>query len=375
MEPRFNNFAEPPGVFIREELEARGWSQRDLAFILGTTEQTVNKLIKGKSGVSAEMAKALGDAFGTSAEVWAGLQKVHELRMARDPDPDIRFRAQLQEMYPVREMIVRGWLPEDDQSLLALQMARFFEADNINDVPRVQFSGVAKRTSYDEDPPEQIAWLFRVRQIARTLDVRTYSESLLRDRLSDLRSLMIDPEDVRHVPEILASCGVRLVVVEALPGSKIDGVCTWLDDSSPVIGLSTFYDRMDNFWLVLVHEIEHVLRGDGKERGVLDEDIAAKSDASDLSEEERAAVEASLSFGFPREKIRSFYARKAPYISERDVVGFSALMEVHPAIVVGQIQFMKNDWRFLRKYLVKVRAFLMDTVLFDGWGQTTQADL
>ena len=88
MEPVFDNFAEPPGEIIKEEMEARGWTQNDLVCALGYSEQTVNKLLNGKSGLCADMAQALGGAFGTSAELWAGLQKEWELRCAREPDDE-----------------------------------------------------------------------------------------------------------------------------------------------------------------------------------------------------------------------------------------------------------------------------------------------
>ena len=52
-----------PGFYIKEEMEERGWLQRDLAFILGVPEQAVNMIIAGKRGVSPDMAKALGAAF------------------------------------------------------------------------------------------------------------------------------------------------------------------------------------------------------------------------------------------------------------------------------------------------------------------------
>lgn len=68
-----------PGEFIREELDARGWSQRDLAFILGCPEQAVGMIVSGRRGISAEMAKSLGDAFEVSAEFFANLQKAYEL--------------------------------------------------------------------------------------------------------------------------------------------------------------------------------------------------------------------------------------------------------------------------------------------------------
>lgn len=68
-----------PGEFIREELEARGWSQRDLAYILGVSEQAVNLIVSGKRGISPEMAKALGQAFGVSAEYFVNLQRAYEM--------------------------------------------------------------------------------------------------------------------------------------------------------------------------------------------------------------------------------------------------------------------------------------------------------
>ena len=97
----------PPGYFIREELEARDWSQRDLAYVLGVPEQAVNMIISGKRGITADMAKALGGAFDVSPEFFANLQKAYDLSQARDPDPNVVRKARLQSQYPIREMIKR----------------------------------------------------------------------------------------------------------------------------------------------------------------------------------------------------------------------------------------------------------------------------
>lgn len=376
MEPVFDNFAEPPGVYIREELDARGWSQRDLAFILGRSEQTVTSIMSGKSAVTAEMAKALADAFGTSADVWAGLQMDWELRQARDPDPAIKARASLQRKYPIREMIQRGWLEEAEQSVLEMQFMRFFEVNRIEDIDHMDFRAAAKKTRRDHSP-EELAWLFRVRQIAKEMSTPAYSEEKLRGALVQLRTLMIDPEDVRHVPGVLAQAGVRFVVVEKLGKCEIDGVCTWLDDAAPVVGITNRHQRLDNFWFVLIHEIEHILQGHGKgTKGIIDDlDGSNSSDGDEVDEDERIANSASLNFAIPRERLVSFYRRKAPYISERDVIGFANLMEVHPAIVVGQIQYIKNDYAWLRKWLVNIRKYLLPAATVDGFGNVIQASL
>lgn len=366
-----NNWAPFPGEFILEELEARGWIQRDLAYILGCTDQTVNMIISGKRGIAPEMAKALGKAFNVSAELFSNLQNSYDLANAREPDPSISKRAHIQSQYPVREMIKRGWLEETDASMLEVQMARFFEVSKADEVPYLAHA--AKKTFYEENeiPPSQLAWLFRVKQIAKSFSVPKYSEKALRDALIKLKELLIEPEEIRHVPRILTDAGVRFVIVEALPQSKIDGVCFWLDKNSPVIGMSLRYDRIDNFWFVLIHEIEHVLRKHGVENAIIDSELEGSKAGNDssLPEEERIANQASANFCVPADKINSFINRKKPFLYEKDVIAFARLNNIHPGIVVGQIQFRLNRYDYLKKYQIKVRSSLLHSSMIDGWGQ------
>jgi len=83
----------PPGEFIREELEARGWTQGDLAAVLGRPVSAINEIINGKKRITAETAKALAAAFGTSAQVWMNLENTFRLAKAGPPDPEISRRA------------------------------------------------------------------------------------------------------------------------------------------------------------------------------------------------------------------------------------------------------------------------------------------
>jgi HTH-type transcriptional regulator/antitoxin HigA len=358
-----------PGQFLREELEARGWSQRDLAYILGTPEQAVNMILTGKRGISPDMAKALGTAFDVNPDLFANLQRAYDMDRARAPDPGVARRARLQSAYPVREMIKRGWLEDTDAVSLEAQVARFFGVANANEIPHLDHA--AKKTRYDEVPAAQLAWLFRVRQIANSIAVPKYSENALREALVKLRALVVAPEEARHVPRILAECGVRFIIVESLPSAKIDGVCFWLDKQSPVIGMSLLRDRIDNFWFVLRHEIEHILQKHGQTREIIDSDLggegAGASGAS--SQEEQIANEAAASFCVPSQELTSFIARKEPIFTERDVVGFARRLQVHPGIVVGQIQKRTDRWEILRRHLVKIRGNVLPGAIVDGWGQ------
>jgi HTH-type transcriptional regulator/antitoxin HigA len=360
----------PPGDFIREELEARGWSQRDLAYVLGVGEKQINKIIVGKHGVSADMAKALAAAFDVSPELFVNLQAAYELARAASPSPEVARKARLQSTFPIREMIKRGWLVADSTTeLLEAQVVRFFESDSVDDI--LAAAHAAKRTRYDESAtPAQIAWLHRVREIAREIETPRYSEKALRDALGRLKPLMSAPEEARHVPRILMECGVRFILVEGLPSEKIDGVCTWLGDSSPVIGLSMRRDRIDNFWFVLRHEIEHVLLRHGRSIIRVDSGLDPEQGEgpSEIPEDERVANEAAADYCIPRKELDAFIARKYPYISERDVLGFAARMQVHPGIVAGQVRNRLKRWNIFTKHLVKVRPIVATAAVVDGWG-------
>lgn len=73
----------PPGDSIREELHARGWTQRFFAKRLARPTQAVNEIIRGRRQITAETALALGEVFGTSAELWMGMEGRYRLHLAR----------------------------------------------------------------------------------------------------------------------------------------------------------------------------------------------------------------------------------------------------------------------------------------------------
>lgn len=358
-----------PGEFIAEELEARGWLQRDLAYILGIPEQGVNMIISGKRGISPEMAKALGEAFDVSPLFFSNMQNAYEMSRASAPDPSIARRALFQGVYPVREMIKRGWLADTPVPLLEAQLMRFFRRNDVCDIPHLAHA--AKKKDYSETSPAQLAWLFRVHQICSEMVVPAYSAAKLREAAEEiLPRYTLDPEEARHIPRILGECGVRFAIVETLPKALIDGVCFWLDDATPVIGMSTRFDRIDNFWFVLRHEIEHVLNGDGRGVAVedVDVDVDIQPDAAGLPLEEVRANKAAADFCVPSEELDSFYIRKAPFISEKDVVGFARRIGRHPGIVVGQLQRRLERPEYLARLKVKIRHHVAPAAVVDGWG-------
>ena len=313
------------------------------------------------------MALALGAAFDENPEFFSNLQNRYDLALAKQPDPNVKRRATLQSKYPLRDMMKRGWIQECDTSLMEMQIARFYESDSV--------AHAAKKTNYDAVPPAQLAWLFRVRQLARTISPVAYSEQRLRELLPKLRAMTIEPEAVADVAAMLLECGVTFVLVEVIGNAKIDGVCLWIDDR-PVIGMSLRLDRLDNFWFVLRHEIEHVLRGDGKDHAIIDELDSAEGETLEACE--IAANTAAAEFCMPVDRLNSFIARKGQFVSERDIVGLAGVVGTHPALVVGQWQRKTGKYQNFRKYLVNVRKHLINErskALLDGWGHVAAVNL
>src|SRR5579862_7827246 len=95
----------PPGEFLRDELEARGWTQTEFAEILGRPVRLVNEIIAGKRGITPETAKELAAALGTSAMMWLNLEAAYRLHHNQEPVPSrIARQARLREKFAVHEM-------------------------------------------------------------------------------------------------------------------------------------------------------------------------------------------------------------------------------------------------------------------------------
>jgi addiction module HigA family antidote len=82
-----------PGSSVRHDcIEPLGLTTTAAAKILGVTRQTLNNLVNGKSGISAEMAIRLDKAFGGGAETWLRVQMAYDLAQARKRAKDISVR-------------------------------------------------------------------------------------------------------------------------------------------------------------------------------------------------------------------------------------------------------------------------------------------
>lgn len=370
-----------PGQLLEALLNERSWTKRALAIVLGVSDAVVTRITKDRQPIDARLALVLEEIFDVPAERFLSLQQSFDLAQARivsRPDPGRETRATLFGDLPVAEMIKRGWLLAEnvrDQKAVESGLLKFFGANRLDDIEVLPHA--AKKTVVNVAPtPAQMAWLYRVKKIAEDQIVKRFSNEALEKAIGVLKSLTIAPEEARHVPKILSEAGIRFVIVESLPTAKIDGVCFWLNDQSPVIGLSMRFDRIDNFWFVLRHELEHVRLGHGRSAIILDAELEGEraGTGAGVAEEERLANEAAQEFCVPRAKMNAFVQRKAPFFAERDLIGFSRVVKVHPGIVAGQLQRLTNRYDLFRKHLSDIRKHVAPGACVDGWGDVYPID-
>lgn len=360
-----------PGEFIREEMEARGWAQVDLAMILGCKPNVVNDLLSGRRSITPETAHDLSEAFGTSADYWINLQSKYDLAMASTRSDDIARKAKLYSKAPIREMQKRGWIEETNNlDILEAQLCRLFGIGTIDENPNLR---IAARMSdnYSGVSTAQLAWLSRAKQIASALEVTgEFIQDNLDTLFEKLRELLDEILSLKDVSDLLSCYGIRFVILEHLPGTKIDGACVWLDDNSPCAVVSLRMNRIDHFWFTLLHELAHIRQGDGKKIPVLDSDlITEQSSGENKPSFEKQADKFAASFLINSEELVDFINRKSPAFSKSNITNFAHRIGVHPGIVVGRLQYMGIlPYRNLRALLEKVKDVLIQSAPTDGWG-------
>jgi HTH-type transcriptional regulator / antitoxin HigA len=362
----------PPGEFLKDELEARTWSQTEFAEIIGRPVRLVNEIIAGKKMITPETAVQLGVALGTGPDFWLNLESQYQLSRISRTDDLVARRARVYQ-FPVREMANRGWIRKSgDVEELEKEITHFFGIDDLND--EILFRHAPKKTDGSEVPTKlQLAWLFRARQIAVEMSVPQYSREKLEAVLSRLVALRSTPEEIKGVSSLLSECGIRFVIVEAIPRSKIDGACFWLENGQPVVSMSLRLDRIDNFWFVLRHELEHVRQGHGKDRGfILEDDVQGNTETKQSAEEITANL-AAADFCVSQSELTQFLSQVGTRVSSEQIVLFAQQLKVHPGLVVGQIQHRLDRYDLFRKFQVKVRSLVTISACTDGHGKSNVA--
>jgi len=356
----------PPGRILKQELDARDWTQRDLAAILGRPEQAISEIVNGTKQITPETSVELGQAFGTSPEFWHTLEANYRLGLAlRQAHGDaIARRSRLFAELPLREMSNRGWLTlRESVDELEAEVAGCLGAPVLPDPPRV----IVRRRGSSARPAltyAQLAWLRRAETLARDqTGIGPWRDDHLEPLAQELSGHMRLVEDVTRVPATLARWGVRFVCLRHLPKTYLDGAAFWLAEG-PVVALTLRYDRIDAFWFTLMHELAHL--GEGRSEAYLDQledDGEGAHELSPADSCEEAANRLASGWLLAPEAFSDFVARTGPHFSRANIEAFAASQGRHAGIVLGRLQREGIvPYRNLRGLLVNVSPVLVEWI-------------
>ncbi|MBB6475471.1 ImmA/IrrE family metallo-endopeptidase [Sphaerisporangium rubeum] len=336
----------PPGDTLRELLDERNMTQRDLATRLDMSPKHVNQLIQGLVPLSSDMAHRLELVTGTPARLWNRLEAEYRTALIRlRPGLHTSEYMEWLQNQPVRELIKRGVLPDgkvDDHSRIE-QLLAFFAVANLEawkelyGAPAVAFR---KSTTLSSKAHALPAWLRMGELQAEEVVCDAYDARGLRRSLTELRALTLrDPAVFKdQIQEICARCGVAVVFVDEIQGCRASGA-TLHRGAKKIIILSSRYKTDDHFWFTLFHEIGHVLNHQ-EEKVRIDVEGAQEKDAKEL-EADAFASELLI----PRDYVDELRTLK----SKVDVVRFADKIGIAPGIVVARLQrdpqFPSWDWK------------------------------
>ena len=374
MEKLFDDSPQHPGEYLKEKLSERGWTYQELAAIAGKSSRSISEIARCRSGVSAKMARAFGAAFGNSAEEWLKWDYLYRLSAATNDVSPVEDMARLYSLAPVRDMQRRGWI--DERAPVESELRRFFGVESLESDPIFPVALRAPSPLTSLNPAER-AWCFRARKLAGALVVQQFRRSRIKSAIEDLRILAAFPKEAADVPKVMSEYGFRFLVVEPLPGCKIDGAAFWIDDASPVIAVSVRFDRNDSFWFTVMHELMHVKNQDA---------ISVDTDLVGIDQEtvpvlvedniEARANKGAANALIPHRELESFIRRVGPLYSKQRIIQFSHRIKIHPAIVVGHLQKRKEiGYHANREMFAKIRSTITETALTDGWGRTVTIQL
>ena len=333
---------------IKFRMDQANLTARDLAPFIGSRAK-VSEVLSGKRPITMSMARALHQHLGISAEVL--LQEPGATLPAAMPSLEYT-------RFPLTAMAKAGWIPQVNN---LKGQAEELITDLIN---RADVGALAPAPLYRKNDSRRVnaktddyalrAWCWQVLAQARERqpEVDYQAGVITTELLRGVAQMSVLADGPVQARDFLAQHGIGLEYVKHLPRTHLDGAAFQLPNNNPVIGVTLRYDRIDNFWYTLLHELAHVGLHLGScidETGFVDDHSlrGVGSGGSDATEQEadQMAQDALL----PPEIWDDGILMVDPNPMAVLQMGWEA--RVHPAIVAGRVRYETGNYRLLSQFV------------------------
>lgn len=340
-----SSLAELPVMLIRARIAQR-LSQKDLATLLGMKEQQIQRYeAEEYASVSLHKLKEIADVLKLTIKETAQIKPLKNTSIPAKLDlPDYQ-------KFPIGEMYRRNWFEGFNGSIDdAIRNADLLVPDFLlqaSKKPVLAFHHKSIRSSSKSDEYALFAWESRVlSQATKVKPNQVYNAQLLdSDWLSSLCKVSSLDDGPIRARAMLFEVGIPLIIEPHLTNTYLDGAAL-LGPKFPVIGMTLRYDRLDNFWFVLFHELFHVIKH--LQKGKLDtvfDDLDERSEDK-IEQEADFLAEGTM---IPGEKWMTALPR---YVrSVESVKIFAAELGISQSIIAGRIRYEANNYTILNNLI------------------------
>lgn len=340
-----------PVTAIRFRMEQQGLRNKDLVPFIGSASK-VSEVLNGIRPLSLNMIRRLNHGLGIPADIL-----VQEPVQTAASERAIDWQA-----FPLAEMRKRGYFEGFEGSLQELKeyaaewLTRLFSSVRGGfDLEPALLRTTAHLRNNDKvsDPCALWAWQARVLQKAseRQLPSSYVKGTVTLEWMQNLSRLSWSDKGPELAREYLEKAGIHLVIEPHLPKTYLDGAACVGGNGSPVIALTLRYERLDNFWFTLMHELAHVaLHLDGSEAWFIDNLDAESGDDKEQQADalaQRALLPESIDYG--------------SITLASSVRKLANELNIAPAIIAGRVRHESGNHRlFGSAFREKVAAEIDD---------------
>ena len=337
--------APEPIEAIKFRMEQLGLNQQGLVPFIGSKSK-VSEVLNKKRPLTLSMMRSLHQNLGIPAEIF--LQKAGgDFPKAI---PHIEWH-----LFPLKEMSKRGWIhPAKNLKDSAEEAMRLFINDCCPKGKPIEAcfrENSGNRINSKTDIYALNSWCMRIMALAQknTLQRKFDHANFTPDSLREIAKLSFFDEGPLLAREFLRKHGIHLITERHLPKTYLDGVALLLEDSTPVVGLTLRYDRIDNFWFCLLHELAHIVLHLGKENQNLfvdDMDVktSGRGKQNDIENEADSLATESL---IPNEVWSTSIAKSKP--TKKNVLELAEHLKIQPACIAGRVRFEQNNFKLLSR--------------------------
>ena len=333
---------------IRFRMDQANLTPRDLAPFIGSRAK-VSEVLAGKRAITMSMARALHQHLGIPADVL--LQEPG----ARLPDaiPGMEFSR-----FPLKAMAKAGWiedarnLKDHAEELVGALMER--AGGRVFAQAPLYRKNDSRRINAKTDDYALRAWCWQVLAQANAQDYPSdYQAGVVNpELLRQVAQMSVLPDGPVQARDFLVQRGIALEYVPHLPRTHLDGAALKSHEGRPVIGLTLRYDRIDNFWYTLLHELAHVglhLDDCSCDRGFVDDHNLQSVESGSGDNKEQEADGWAQDALIPPEVWEEDVLMVDP--SPMAVIAMASQAGVHPAIVAGRVRYLSGNYRFLSQFV------------------------